>query len=205
MFVTFEGIEGSGKSTQLELCGSKLKQLGLDIIITKEPGGTNLGKVIRQWLLNPDTKFYHSYTEVLLFIADRLEHVETVIKPALAKGKIVLCDRFKDSTTAYQVAGRQLDNRLISDLNMLTDVEPDLTLLFDCSVEIGLQRAKDRAKLDRFEDEELEFHHRIYNQYHEIFKNQPSRVKLVNANNTIEAVTKEAMSILLNQIKIKTR
>lgn len=201
MFITFEGIEGSGKSTQLELCAKVLTQKNIPFILTKEPGGTELGKTIRKWLLDPKTSFKHKYSEVLLFIADRLEHVETIIKPALNENKIVLCDRYKDSTTAYQLAGRQLDKTLISYLNNLTDLNPDLTLFYDCPVEVGLERAKNRAKLDRFEDEDIAFHTRIFKQYHKLLECEPKRFVQINANQDISTVHEKTLEVLSQHIK----
>lgn len=201
MFITFEGIEGSGKSTQLQLCADIFTQKNIPFILTKEPGGTHLGKTIRQWLLDPKTSFEHKYTEVLLFIADRLEHVETVIKPALKEKKIVLCDRYKDSTLAYQLAGRQLNKDLILSLNSLTELNPDLTLLYDCPVTIGLERAKNRAKLDRFEDEDIAFHNRIFTHYQLLAKQEPNRFIKINADNDIDTVHKNTLTVLSEHIK----
>ena len=121
MFITFEGIEGSGKSTQLKKVASYLEKKGFTVTTTKEPGDTSLGKTIRSILLSPETTLHHNYTELLLFIADRCEHVESVIKPALKKRHIVLCDRYKDSTVAYQHGGRQLEKETIHQLNKLID------------------------------------------------------------------------------------
>ena len=201
MFITFEGIEGSGKSTQLEACSKKFKSCNIPYLLTKEPGGTDLGQMIRQWLLNPDTSFHHNYTELLLFIADRLEHVETIIKPALQKGKVVLCDRYKDSTIAYQLAGRQLDSSMIHMLNNLTDLEPNVTLLFDCSIDVGLKRAKSRAKLDRFEDEDLQFHHHVYQAYQRLAKNNPNRFHIIKADDSIGNVQRQMFEVLKPYIK----
>lgn len=201
MFITFEGIEGSGKSTQLELCADIFSKKNIPFILTKEPGGTDLGKTIRQWLLDPKTSFKHKYSEVLLFIADRLEHVETVIKPALEENKIVLCDRYKDSTLAYQLAGRQLDKTLISYLNNLTELNPTITLFYDCPVHVGLERAKNRAKLDRFEDEDIAFHNRIYTHYHHLLKKEPKRFIKINANQDIQTVHKSTLEVLSQHIK----
>ncbi|RAP27126.1 dTMP kinase [Candidatus Marinamargulisbacteria bacterium SCGC AG-333-B06] len=205
MFITFEGIEGSGKSTQLKACSEKLTACNIPYLITKEPGGTELGTIIRQWLLNPDTKFHHNYTEVLLFIADRLEHVETIIKPALKKGIIVLCDRYKDSTLAYQLAGRQLDESIISQLNNLADLEPDVTLLFDCSVDVGLSRAKSRAKLDRFEDEDRRFHDHVHQAYQHLAKKHANRFHIIQADDSILNVQSQMFSVLsryINQLTL---
>lgn len=202
MFITFEGIEGSGKSTQLNKCAEMLKTEGFDIIVTKEPGGTDLGKIMREWLLNPSTSFSHRYSELLLFIADRCEHVEGIIKPALKEKKIVLCDRFKDSTLAYQLAGRQGNSDLIHTLNSMVDIEPDLTLLFDCDVKTGLHRAKSRAKLDRFEYENIQFHKRIHKKYLDIAAENPERVQIINANESIDNVFKNTLSLLKNSLGI---
>lgn len=204
MFITFEGIEGSGKSTQLEICAKKLTECQIPYVITKEPGGTNLGKMIRKWLLHPETSFHHNYTELLLFIADRLEHVETVIKPALNQGKIVLCDRYKDSTVAYQLAGRQLDPKLIDTLNNLTELNPDITLLFDCSIDTGLKRAKERAKLDRFEDEDRSFHEQVFKTYHQLAIQNAHRFHIIQADASISQVTNQMLEILSKHIKALT-
>ena len=200
MFITFEGIEGSGKSTQLDACARIFQSQNIPYILTKEPGGTKLGQTIREWLLSPDTSFHHHYTEVLLFIADRLEHVETVIKPALNEGLIVLCDRYKDSTYAYQQAGRQLDPDTIKMLNNLTDLEPDITLLFDCPIEVGLNRAKSRAKLDRFEDEAYDFHARVSQAYHLLAKNNANRFHIIYADDSIINVQNEMFNLLKTYI-----
>ena len=201
LFITFEGIEGSGKSTQLARLSQHLDSKGIDYIATKEPGGTQLGQIIRQWLLDPNTSFKHRYSEVLLFIADRLEHVETVIKPALTKGSIVLCDRYKDSTIAYQCAGRKLDPRLIDTLNNLVDLDPDITLLYDCSVKEGLKRAKARAKLDRFEDEAIAFHERIHAAYQSLTKTYPKRFHIIDADASIDVVQDQTLEHLSPYIK----
>jgi dTMP kinase len=196
MFITFEGIEGSGKSSQIACIERYFKENDLSYIVTKEPGGTSFGQTIRSWLLNPDTTFYHAYSELLLFIVDRCEHVERVVKPALKAGKIVLCDRYKDSTIAYQNAGRQLDPVVIKQLNNLVDLEPDVTFLFDLPVEQGLARAKARAKLDRFEYETVSFHERIRSAYLDIVKQESERVLLVDASKPISDVTDQIISLL---------
>ena len=182
MFITFEGIEGSGKSTQLKKVASYLEKKGFTVTTTKEPGDSSLGKTIRSILLSPETTLHHNYTELLLFIADRCEHVESVIKPALKKGHIVLCDRYKDSTVAYQHGGRQLEKETIHQLNKLIDLNPDATLLFDCDPTIGLSRAKARSAADRFEQETLHFHHRIRDTYVSIAKEDPQRVSIIEAD-----------------------
>jgi len=201
MLITFEGIEGSGKSTQLERLSKRLSSLNIPFIVTKEPGGTAFGTTIRNWLLHPDTVFSHPYSEILLFVIDRLEHVESVIKPALLAKKLVLCDRYKDSTIAYQQAGRKLDPTIITLLNKLTPLEPDLTLLYDCSVSVGLKRAKSRAKLDRFENETLDFHQRIADAYRALARREPQRFKIIDANASIDTVEQDTMTFLSTILK----
>ncbi len=178
-FITFEGIEGSGKSTQIKLLAQHLQLLGHDVVLTKEPGGTRIGAKIRSLILDPETELTAKNTEVLLFFADRLEHVETVIKPALAAGKIVLCDRYVDSTTAYQIGGRGVDKAIIDTLNTLINVMPNRTILLDMPPEEGLGRAKIRGKLDRFEQEDIQFHERLRNQYLKTATENPDRIKLI--------------------------
>lgn len=180
MFITFEGIEGSGKTTQINLVEAYLIKQGREIIKTKEPGGTPLGMQIRQWLLNPEESFGSPYTELLLFYADRLEHISKVIEPALAAGKIVLCDRFVDSTIAYQQGARGMPKALISQLNALLPIMPKLTFLLDLSVEEGLKRAKNRAELDRFEHESVAFHQRVRQTYLDQAVLYPDRIKKIS-------------------------
>ena len=153
--ITFEGIEGSGKSTQmLKLC-DYLTQKGCSVVATKEPGGTDFGMDMRRMILNPNQPFFSKKTEIMLFYADRLEHVEGVIKPALAAGKIVVCDRYFDSTLAYQWGGRHMPKDLLMVLQDQVDLSPHLTLVLDLPPEEGMRRAVERSALDRFEQEEI--------------------------------------------------
>jgi dTMP kinase len=186
LFITFEGTEGCGKSTQNKRLQAHFKAQGKDVVCTHEPGGTPFGAMIRKIILDPSTNFFHYHTELLLFMADRLEHVESVIKPALNEGKIVLCDRFIDSTYAYQLGGRRVSSDLISQLTSLVDLKPDITLLMDIIPEEGLKRAKKRASLDRFEKEEIEFHHRVQSAYHQLAANEPDRVHKIDVNGKSE-------------------
>lgn len=202
MFITFEGIEGSGKSTQQAEIANWLTEAGHNIVLTKEPGGTDFGMHIRKLILDPKTTFESKYTELLLFYADRLEHVESVIKPALAAGKIVLCDRYIDSTIAYQHGGRKIDMDTIASLNTLVNFTPELTILCDIEAAKGLARAKNRARLDRFEQETIEFHYRIRTQYLTLARQHPDRIKCVNADQTIEQVTADIKSIIKGALKI---
>lgn len=202
MFITFEGIEGSGKSTQQEIIAHWLREAGHQVCVTKEPGGTDFGMNIRKLILDPATNFESKYTELLLFYADRLEHIACVVKPALAAGKIVLCDRYIDSTVAYQHGGRRLEMKTIESLNSLVNFSPELTILCDIEAEKGLQRAKNRAELDRFEQETIEFHHRIRDTYLTLASQYPKRIKYVNADQAIDAVTTDIKTIIKGVIKI---
>jgi len=180
-FITFEGIEGSGKTTVLRRietwCHENRTEWGIPgIVVTREPGGTPIGRHIRSWLLDPGTTFHHGYSEFLMFMADRMEHVAQVILPALCSGHAVLCDRFADSTLAYQVGGRGLSRHLVDQLHDQMGIWPDCTILLDVAPEEGLRRAKMRAKLDRFESEEVAFHQRVRAYYHQLAKEFPQRV-----------------------------
>ncbi len=202
MFISFEGIEGSGKSTQIKGVEAWLVARGREVLLTKEPGGTALGTKIRQILLDPDTHISHRYTESLLFYADRCEHVACVIKPALAAGKIVLCDRYSDSTIAYQVGGRQIDPAFLAHLSAAVGLMPELTLLLDLPVEEGLKRAKNRAALDRFEQEDLAFHDRVRAGYLSQAEREPERIRTIDVKalnqeqvfEKIEEILKECVS-----------
>ncbi|RAP32302.1 dTMP kinase [Candidatus Marinamargulisbacteria bacterium SCGC AG-410-N11] len=182
LFITFEGVEGSGKTTQINLLSSYFKEQGKDVTVTLEPGGSSLGKTLRKMLLNKNQVFHNLKTELLLFYADRCEHISEIIEPALQKNHVVICDRYIDSSYAYQAGGRQLKKLWINNLNSMIEKTPDLTFLLDLPVEIGLKRAEKRANLDRFEKESLQFHNRVRNGFLEISKTN-SRIKIINANN----------------------
>ena len=207
--VTLEGIEGSGKTTQIEILADYLRLRGHDILATREPGGTPVGDQIRKVLLNPEYKDLVPLAELFLYEAARVQHVEGVIKPALKAGKIVLCDRFYDATTAYQGGARKISMELVENLNQLASngLHPRLTLLIDCPVEVGLKRARERylAKEgtdqgDRLEQEELEFHRRVRKGYLEIAKRDPGRFVVIDGtldiDATHQAVLKEIQRIL---------
>lgn len=189
-FITFEGTEGVGKSTQIQALAAFLRQSGKSVHLTKEPGGTEFGKLIRSVILDKNTKFASPYTEIMLFIADRLEHVAQVVVPALESGTWVLCDRYIDSTIAYQIGGRAMPDHLIDTLQHLTPLMPDMTFLMDLPVEEGIERAKNRATLDRFEQENLNFHHRIRAKYLAIAAQDPERVKVISAVGSADEVSK---------------
>ena len=191
MFITFEGLEGTGKTTQINKLADYLSAKKHDVIITKEPGGTEFGQIIRQIILDPKTTFKHHYTELLLFFADRAEHVEHIIKPALAAKKIVLCDRYIDSTYAYQCEARGIPIDIIKRLDQMINLTPDITYLFDCDPKIGLARASKRAALDRFEQEELSFHENVRKGFHKRAKAEQKRINIINIEEkNIEEIAK---------------
>lgn len=191
MFITFEGPDGSGKTTQSKLLFDYLKSAGKDVVWTREPGGTELGKKLRNILLDDKTIKADKNAELLLFCADRAQHVAEIIKPALALGKIVICDRYIDSTTAYQAGGRGFPEKMIKDLNAYStdNLIPDLTFLIDVPSELGLQRATKTAS-DKFEDEALEFHKRVRAMYLKLAKKN-RRIKLFDGTKTIEQIFSE--------------
>jgi dTMP kinase len=198
--ITFEGIEGSGKSTQIKLVAEYFVEKNVPIIVTQEPSGTDIGRKIGSILFNSEHYYMCAETEMFLFCAARAQHVREKILPALEQNKVVLCDRFSDATYAYQGAGRGLDSefiRLINDYSALY-LKPDLTLLFDLPVEIGLQRATDRnnrlkepSSIDRFERENIDFHRRIREGYLNILRNDPKRFRLIDANQDVNAIQEE--------------
>ncbi|MFN7957928.1 MAG: dTMP kinase [Holophagaceae bacterium] len=198
VFITIEGVEGSGKSTQLLRLSERLRRLGLPLVVTKEPGGTALGREIRRLLLerHGSGEAWCAEAELLLFYADRAQHLETVIRPALAAGKVVLVDRFEDSTRAYQGASGVAESALdrLSDL-VLRGLKPHLTVMLDMDPEVSLQRVEVRnlslgAEFaeTRFDEAELEFHRRVRNRFLAIAQNHPNRVALIPARDPVDQV-----------------
>jgi dTMP kinase len=188
LFITFEGIEGSGKTTQIRRLRRYLTQKGVPCKVTREPGGCPISEKIRKILLNPVHHEMVPLTELFLYEASRAQHVEEVIEPLLKKGITVLCDRFSDATSAYQGFGRKLDLGLVEDFNRLStqSIKPDITFLLDCPSDMGLKRAIQRnqtlkkEKEERFEREKIQFHHRVRKGYLSIAKKEPHRVKVIN-------------------------
>lgn len=197
MFITFEGSEGSGKTTQSELLARTLQEKGFEVLHTYEPGGTRISEKIRRILLDPENSNMSALTELFLYLSARAQIIQEVIKPALEADKIVICDRFIDATLAYQGYGRRLNKELIQKLNSLVtqDILPDLTIVLDIDPTEGLQKAINLHKDnypegigDRIEQEEFEFHKRVRNGYLEIGKQDPQRVKIVNRQKDIEEI-----------------
>ena len=191
LFITFEGTDGAGKTTQIQRLSTELRQTGYDICLTREPGGTPISEQIRDMLLNPDHGEMAATTELLLYAASRAQHVSEIIKPALESGKIVISSRFADAMVVYQGYGRGLDLERINRLNRIaTDgVTPDVTFVLDLPVEIGLQRVqKSRGGLDRLEREKIDFHQRLRDGYRALAEQEPQRLKLVDAQASPEQV-----------------
>ncbi|MDA8905062.1 dTMP kinase [Candidatus Thioglobus sp.] len=189
-FITIDGVEGSGKSTQIDLICSYLQRKGIDVVRTREPGGTDLGEKIRSLLLDVDNKEMHSDTELLLMFSSRNELIQNKIIPALNKGSWVVSDRFTDASFAYQGGGRMLDLNRISKLEswVLGEFQPNLTLFLDVSVDVGMQRVEARAAKDRIELEERAFFERVRSVFIDRSKSYPERIKLIDASGSISEI-----------------
>ncbi|MCX8117437.1 MAG: dTMP kinase [Desulfobacterota bacterium] len=204
LFITFEGVEGTGKTTQIERLRKYLTQKGLLCKVTREPGGPPISEKIRKILLDPAHKHLSPLSELFLYEAARAQHVVEVIQPLLRKGTIVLCDRFSDATLAYQGYGRGLNLSLVKKINRLASqgIEPDLTFLLDCPLELGLKRARKRnrtsrkEKEGRFEEESIQFHRRVRKGYLEIARRNPHRVKVIDTRVGPEKVFKKIQGIV---------
>lgn len=204
--ITFEGIDGCGKSTQMRLLDQYLTERGVAVVSTREPGGTDLGRKIRSALLDGGKDSVEPLAELLLYAADRAQHVRQVIAPALAEGKVVLSDRFYDATTVYQGYARGFDLKLINQLNELATggLKPDLTLLFDLDVETSLKRTRRRgdeaglaARPDRLDQEPVEFHERVRKAYLEIAAREPQRFRVIPAGGSVE----ETFELMIEKIR----
>jgi len=187
-FISFEGIEGTGKSTQAKLLQQGLLGLGHEVTLTEEPGGTLISLRIREILLSVDHTNMKPLTELLLYNAARAQHIEEVILPALNRGAVVITDRFTDSTFAYQGYGRGIDLKLLESIDRIATngLRPDMTMLLDLDVETGLKRNRRINKTDRLELEDVEFHERVRKGYHELAAKEPERIKVLDASVGIE-------------------
>ncbi len=213
IFITFEGIEGCGKTTQIQLLDKHLKDSGHPTLLTREPGGTPIGEKIRSILLDSRNNNMSPRTELLLYTAGRNQHIVEKIQPALEAGKIVLCDRYADATTAYQGAARDIDSNIIEEIHKVATggLMPVLTFLLDCPAELGLGRARARNQtdstagtLDRFEQEEMDFHERVRQGYLNIAKREPERVQIIDATLSPDKMQNEIIEIIQNKLRIKS-
>jgi len=196
-FITFEGVDGAGKSTHLSWFADKLRQRGLDVVVTREPGGTQLGEQLRVMLLNQSMSIG---TEALLMFAARLEHIEQVIKPSLSAGKWVISDRFSDASFAYQGGGRGLDWDKLKQLEQWVhgDLQPDLTLFFDVPVGVARQRLANNVSLDRFELEQADFFERVRTGYHRRVQENPQRYAVIDSSKTVNEVKLTLEQIIIS-------
>jgi len=218
-FFTFEGLDGCGKSTQLEKLSSFLSKEGLPVTVTREPGGTPTGDKIRQLLLDTNTSALAPLAELALMFASRAQHIKEVIQPALAEGRIVLCDRFTDSSEAYQGGGRKLGSEPVLDLHRVLcgDLQPDLTILMDSDVAASVERARRRNKTraagkatgerdeNRFEQESRAFFGRVRQAYLAIAAREPQRVVVVDARGTPEETHRQIVSIVRRKLKLAAK
>jgi dTMP kinase len=192
-FITFEGVDGAGKSTHLAWFADALRQRGIDVIVTREPGGTPLGEQLREMLLNQSMSIA---AEAMLMFAARLEHVQQLIRPALAAGKWVISDRFSDASFAYQGAGRGMDWERLKQLEQWVELVPDSTLFFDVPVEVARQRLANNVSLDRFEQEQGEFFDRVRAGYHRRVAENPQRYVVIDASRDLAGVQQQLQAIL---------
>ncbi len=201
-FITFEGPDGSGKTTISTYVANELKQRGYDIIHTREPGGIDIAEQIRDIILNPRNLAMDAKTEALLYAASRRQHFVEKIKPALLADRIVLCDRFVDSSLAYQGVGRSLG---IDEIYMINEFAiegwlPDLTVFLDISADAGLKRLESRLSKDRLDQENADFHHRVYEGYQTILNRYADRMQIVDASKSVEEVQQDTLRVLLEYL-----
>lgn len=197
-FISLEGIEGTGKTTQAKLLAEHLSGKGYSTVVTEEPGGTSIGLRIREVLLKVEHSEMHSLTELLLYNASRCQHIHELILPSLEAGKVVITDRFSDSTLAYQGYGRGLDLNLIETLDRIVTggLKPDLTLLLDIDVETGLRRNRGANKVDRLELEDIAFHRKVKAGYLEIARREQERIKVVDSSGGIGEIQRRIVEVV---------
>lgn len=206
LFITTEGTDGSGKTTQIQLLYDYLVDCGYDVILTREPGGTQISEKIRHILLDIENKNMGILTEMIMYAASRAQIISELIRPSLELGKIVICDRFVDSSYVYQGFGRGIPLETIKAVNdiALDGISPDITLFFDISPDIALERRKNATGADRIENEKLEFHMNVYNGYKKIAAIYPERIKTIDSTKTIAEIfidVKHCVDIALNHFK----
>jgi dTMP kinase len=211
LFITLEGVEGSGKTTQAATLADALRIEGRTVSVTHEPGGTKAGEAIRKIFLDPEVSLDVA-SELLLVLADRAQHVREKLRAGVEAGKVVISDRYSDSTVAYQGYGRGFDLTLLRQLNQLatTGMVPDLTIVLDCPAEVGLARTRERVKgqahrFDRFESELVDFHRRVREGFLAIAKAEPGRVKIVNSEAPFESASAEILAAARELIRVRCR
>lgn len=206
LFITLEGIDGCGKSTQREMLAEKLKSRGFEIVVTREPGGTVIGEGIRQLLVSDASVHIAPTTELLLYVAARAQHVAELIRPSVDAGRIVISDRYTDSTVAFQGYGRGLDLDVIESLNRFatTGLKPDLTIVFDLDPNTARSRSVSRpvgGLLGAFDEQHADFHERMRAGYLKMAKNDPSRIRVVDASGSADETHGQVMSVVLEKIE----
>ena len=217
-FITFEGLDGTGKSTQIEKLAKALQARALSVVVTREPGGTETGEKIRHLLLNSGTTGLSPMAEMALMFASRAQHIREIIEPAVAEGKIVLCDRFTDSTEAYQGAGRKLGSKAVLELHRILcgDLQPDLTILMDSDVARSVERARRRNQRssqhgrtqkdeNRFEQENRSFFMRVRNGYLAIARREPERMEVIDARGTPSQTHSKILELVARRLRLATK
>jgi len=202
MFITFEGVEGSGKSTQAKLLAKLLTKMGHKVTLTREPGWGSFGELIRKIILDERDLELDPFSELCLFCADRAQHVRDFIKPKLQNGEVVICDRYFDSTVVYQGYGRKLDKRLVNKVAIAStlDLIPDVTFLLNLPVRAGLSRLQTRGEITKMDEEPVEFHELIRQGYMLIAKREPNRIKKINADREILEIHEDIKNLILESI-----
>lgn len=200
LFITFEGTDGAGKSTQIDLLVKRLNEKGLDVLVTREPGGTNISEKIRELILDSNNTKMCYETEAMLYAAARAQHVFEKILPALNDEKIVICDRFVDSSLVYQGFARGLGIKFVEEINRiaLSEIHPDITLFLDLKPEIGIARKKSSKDLDRIEQEKIDFHYKVYNGYLKLSDLYPERIKRISGDDSIENISGK----IINEVEL---
>lgn len=193
LFITVEGTDGSGKSTQIALMAEYLRKMGHEVVLTREPGGTNISEKIRSIILDPENREMGYIAEALLYASSRAQHVAELIKPSVEQGKVVICDRFVDSSYVYQGFGRGIDMEILESVNKIAmdGMFPDITFFFDISPEVALERRIQATGADRIENEKMEFHMKVYQGYKSLAAKDPDRIKTIDADRSIEEIAED--------------
>lgn len=204
LFITAEGMDGSGKTTQIRLMEEYIKKKGLEVVLTREPGGTAISEKIRSIILDPENTEMADVTEMMLYAASRAQHVEELIKPSVDEGKVIICDRFIDSTYVYQGFGRGIDINRIEEINRIAmkGIFPDITLFFDLSPEIALKRRLGATAGDRIENENMEFHMKVYEGYKRLAHMYPERIKVVDASREAGEIFEDVKKYLDKSLEV---